>query len=331
MLIDLHAHHLTKDMYNQHPHWGPFFEQGTLRVGDWRLGTKRESADPLEKNLVERWGTDARLEAMNAAGVDKFVFSLPLHLVMYHTDAEFNTRYAKTVNDSLAEYCSSVPDRWFFWAHAPMQDPAAAAKELDRAVTELGAKGLCSGGANFGGLEPYMKEMYPIWEKACELDVPVFVHGYNQSVTWGDKAMDDPFDTTSIVGMNSDETKFFWYIVNGGTLDDFPELKIIITHGGGFVPFQFRRFHETNLTMAPDSRNKKPVAEYKNQFFFDLDIHSPFMRRAIIDEMGVDQVVYGSNFGGADSHHGDLTDGMGLSDDDREQSRSGNALELLNW
>ena len=61
-------------------------------------------------------------------------------------------------------------------------------------------------------------------EKACELDALTFVHGYNQSVTWGKDAAKDPYDTTSIVGMNSDETLFFWHLINGGVLDVRPAL-----------------------------------------------------------------------------------------------------------
>ena len=328
MLIDLHAHHITKDMFDQDEHWGPFWE-GTIRVGGWTLGTTNPLAPTIDEVVEKRWAAGPRLEAMDAAGVDKFVFSMPLHLVMYHASPEFNTRYSATVNESLAQFCSAAPDRFTYWAHAPLQDPAAAAKEIDRAVTHLGAQGLSMGGANFGGLEVHMREMYPIWEKISELDVPIFVHGYNQSVTWDDAGRPDTFDTTSIIGMNSDEALFYWYTTNGGVLDDFPDLKIIITHGGGFVPFQLGRFNETNKTMAPDSRNKKELIEYNKNFFYDLDIQSPIMRKAIVDEVGVDHVVYGTNFGGADSHDGELTADMGLSDPDREKIRSGNALKMF--
>jgi aminocarboxymuconate-semialdehyde decarboxylase len=329
MLIDLHAHQITGAMFHQHPHWGPFWENGRLRVGDWTLGSKRH-APPMDELLATRWSVAKRLDDMRACDIDKFVVSMPLHLVMYHTEPKFAIRWARAVNDSLAEWCAADPERLHFWAHAPLQDPAAAAAELDRAVNDLGAKGLSMGGANFGGLQAHSRELYPMWEKVSELDVMVFVHGYNQSVTWK-RPMDDPFDTTSVVGMNSDEALFYWYVTNGGVLDDFPDLKLLITHGGGFVPFQRRRFHATNKTMAPDSRNKKELAEYDANFFYDLDIHSPHMRQAIIAEVGVDQVVYGDNFGGADSHEGDLTEGMGLTGAEREQIRSGNALRLIKF
>lgn len=341
MLIDLHAHQLTKEMFNQHEHWGPFWDNGTLRIGDWRLGSKvypgaASKPQTVDELFERRWAPEPRLAAFDRAGIDKVVVSMPLHMVMYHTDVDFATRWARTVNegartvnDSLAQWCSSNPDRFHFWAQVPMQDPRAAAKELERAVIELGAQGISIGGANFGGRQAHDPALHPVWEKVSELGVMVFVHGYNQSVTWGERACDNPFDTTSIVGMNSDETLFYWNITNGGVLDDFPDLRFLITHGGGFVPFQLGRFNATNKTMAPDSKNKKDLIEYNPHFYYDLDIHSPIMRRAIIDEVGVDQMLYGDNFSGSDTHDGDLTDGLGLSPADQEKIRSENAKPLL--
>ncbi|WP_432198188.1 amidohydrolase family protein [Streptomyces sp. bgisy027] len=329
MLLDLHAHQLTTEMFNKHPHWGPFWENGTLRIGDWTLGTTNPEAPTIEQIYEERWTPELRLESFRKAGIDKAVLSMPFHMVNYHTEPEFAIRFAQEVNDSLAAYCAGDPEVFKYWAHVPAQDPKAAAAELERTVTRFGASGISMGGANFGGKEVSDASFRPLWEKLCELDVMVFVHGYNQSVTWGEKASTDPYDTTSIVGMNHDETLFFWHLVNGGVLDDFPQLKIYITHGGGFIPYQLWRFNETNKTMAPDSKNKKDVIEYASNFYYDLDVHHPAMRRAVTEIVGVDHLLYGDNFSGSDSHVGDLTDGFGLSEADRERIRSGNALRLL--
>jgi len=328
MLIDLHAHQLTKSMFNQHSHWGPFWDNGTLRIGDWVLGTKNPGAPSLDEFYETGWAPEVRREAFRSAGIDKVVLSMPFHMVNYHTDSEFAAKFASVVNDSLAEYCSSDP-LFHFWAHVPAQDPAAAAKETERAITQLGAAGISMGAANFGGREVSDPAFRPLWEKVCELDALIFVHGYNQSVNWGADAGNDAFDTTSIVGMNHDETLFFWHLINGGVLDDFPQLKIYITHGGGFVPYQLWRFNEANKTMAPDSKNKKDVIEYAGNFYYDLDLHHAAMRRALVEVAGADHLLYGDNFSGSDSHHGDLTDGFGLGEADRERIRSGNALRLL--
>lgn len=162
----------------------------------------------------------------------------------------------------------------------------------------------------------------------CDLDLPIFIHGYNQSVTWGMQADHDKYETTAIVGMNYDETRFFWYLINGGVLDRFPNLKVYITHGGGYIPYQLGRLAQTNRNLDV-AFNKKPVEEYLQNFWFDVELHELPMRQALVDIIGADRVLYGSNFGGSDAVRHDLTDGLRLSDDDLQKIRWKNACELL--
>jgi len=148
-----------------------------------------------------------------------------------------------------------------FWAHVPLNAPEAAAAELRYACTVLGAKGLVAGGANFGGLEFDSPELDVVWKTLCDLDLPMFIHGYNQSVTWGKNANDDRYETTAIVGMQYDESRCFWNLICGGVLDRFPDLKVYITHGGGYVPYQLGRLAKTNENLDV-KYNKKPLLEY---------------------------------------------------------------------
>ncbi|MDB5423993.1 MAG: 2-amino-3-carboxymuconate-6-semialdehyde decarboxylase-like [Phenylobacterium sp.] len=342
MLIDLHAHAPLKGYYNQHPHWGPFFEKHDdgdirLRVGDWiltlgapeRRAAVRAGAVLNVEEYLNRWDDPSgRLAGMDALGQDAQVLSVPSHCYMYWADKEFATSYSRTVNNTLAEHCAKAPNRLFMWATAALQDPVAAAAEIRRACTELGAKGLSAGGSNFGGLEFDSPELDPVWATMCDLDLPIFVHGYNQSVTWGKKANEDRYETTAIVGMNYDETKCFWYLICGGVLDRFPNLKVYITHAGGFVPYQLGRLEQTiqNLDVV---HNKKPMREYMKNFWFDPEIHELGMRQAMVDMIGADQLLYGTNFGGSDAIRHDLTEGLKLSHEDMEKIRWKNACDLL--
>jgi len=331
MLIDIHAHLFTSRMLKRHEFWGPFMKTKGLTVGHFSLGTtqpsKAKDDDEAEANLLARMTHAARRKLMAERGVDKLVLSTPSHAFMYWA-GEFGSEYARICNDELSAFCAEDPDHFDFWAHANLARPADAVKEIERAVTQLGAKGLCVGGANFDGLEAHSEELFPVWEKLQHLDVPIMVHGFNQSIYWGEKHIDDKFETTSIVGDCFDETLFFWNLINGGALDAFPHLKTYITHAGGMAIFQLGRLHDLNRVMAPDSRNQRPLMDYLPNFYFDLDIHAPGLRRGVVEVVGVDNLVYGTNFGGA-YDHGDPTEGLGLSDADREKIRSGNAIKLL--
>jgi len=331
MLIDCHTHLITPGMLNRHAFWGPFMKTQGFTVGHFHLGTRqprRALTDAeAEANLLARMTHAERRRLMAERGVDQIVVSAPSHAFMYWA-GDFGNEYARICNDELSAFCAQDVQHFAFWAHANLADPTEAAREIDRAVTQLGARGVCVGGANFKGLEAHSEELFPVWEQVTRLGVPLMVHGYNQSVWWGEGHGADKFETTSIVGDCVDETLFFWYLICGGALDTFPTLKAYINHAGGMAVFQLGRLAELNASMAPDSRNRRPFMEYLANFWFDLDVHHPSLRRAVVDVVGIDQIVYGTNFGGA-YDNGDLTAGLGLSEEEREQIRSGNARRLL--
>lgn len=342
MLIDLHAHVVHEGFFNQHPHWGPDFEDGEngelrLKVGDWRLrlgqserikAIKNGTAANKQQFFARASDPKIRLKAMDAAHQDVQVISIPSHTYMYWTDDEFSVAYANKVNSVLDDYCSRGENRLFYWAHAPLNVPDACPDIIRRAVAGGYAKGIGTGGQNFGGRNFDSPDLDPVWATMCDLDLPIFVHGYNQSATWGAKADTDHYETTAIVGMNHDETLAFWHLICGGVLDRFPELKVYITHAGGFVPFQLGRLEETNKNLET-THNKHPVSYYLKNFWFDPEVHDPRVRQVVVDVIGADHLLYGTNFAGSDSNRHDLTDGLNISDADRNKIRFENAVNLL--
>ncbi|MNR39529.1 Amidohydrolase [compost metagenome] len=75
--------------------------------------------------------------------------------------------------------------------------------------------------------------------------------------------------------------------------------------------------------------NKKPFLDYLSNFYFDVELHEVPMRQALVDIIGADRILYGSNFGGSDAVRHDLTEGLRLSDEDLQKIRWKNACELL--
>ena len=333
MLIDLHAHHITPGMLNFDPKWGPSFEGGTLKIGEFYVGSKKiprlaEVADKKDVGsgdlIVQRMDHEFRHHVMEKLGIDKIVVSLASPMYMYGA-GDVGVGFASVVNDEFAAWCAAEPKTFFWWAHLPLQQPAEAAKELERAVG-MGAVGFMCAGGDFDGLYLHSPEMDVVWAKATELDVPVMIHGQNLAQVAGEK---DILTTAATMGFCYDEARAFWHLTAGGVLDRFPALKVYITHAGGFVPFQYERFNEVNKTLAPDAVNEKPIIDYLPSFYFDPMIPSPIIRKMIVDIIGVDRLLYGTNLMGADQIENELTEGIGLSDDEREKIRSGNAVKLL--
>jgi aminocarboxymuconate-semialdehyde decarboxylase len=335
VIIDLHAHHIQPKMLDFDPFWGPRFAPDAdgmqrMTIGKWQLtlGTKEAAAAHAaggDSSPLEWMKAPNRLKQMDERGIDKAVMSVPAHAFMYHT-GDFGTKWCRMVNDEFAEYCAQAPDRLFWWAPLPLQNPEEALKELDRAI-KLGARGVNTGGVNLGGHEFHDEALLPVWKRCAELNVPVYVHGYNQSVGWEDPSK-DMFETTSIVGFCYDETVAFWNLICGGVLDKVPDLTVCITHGGGFVPYQLGRFDATAGNLS-DGLNKKPFLSYLDNFYFDPLIHDPFMRQAVIDSIGADRLLYGTNFNGSDQIRGYLLEGMKVSESDTDKICYQNASALL--
>lgn len=348
MFVNLHTHVLTRAMLGSAGKWGPemwFDDKGYhhIRVGDWHM---HQSTPETLRRVREGWTVDTeelldvqadparRIARMNERGYDKAVVSLPVHFMMYWAEPEIGVPYASLVNDELAGYCAKYPDRLAFWGHVPLQAPEAAAKEAERAITELGAKGIQHGGSNLGGaitpgLEADDEAYFPLYEVLQRHNKPLFVHGYTEAQGRAPFGQNDKYEITTAIQFHLKETEIFFRLIAGGVLDEFPDLKIYITHGGGYVPYHLGRL-EAMIATTADVKNKRPMRDYMKNFYFDLELESPAMRRAVVEDIGIDQLVYGDNFPGTDGvWELDLADGIGLSDADKERILSGNAIDLL--
>lgn len=343
MFIDLHSHVFTPGMLGTAGEFGPeiyFDEKGYhhIRVGNWEMV---QSTPETLRRVAAGWTVDTeelmqvatspanRIEKMNLRGYDKIVVSMSLHFVLYHAPADLGIAYARKVNDDMARYCSHDPDRLMFWAHVPLQAPDDAAKEADRAIRELGAKGIMHGGAHIGGLDPDDEQYFPLYEVMCKHDLPIFVHGHTEATGWGGMGGYDKYEATTAVGFTHNETLFFYNIIAGGVLDRFPDLKIYITHGGGFVPYHLGRL-EAMMHSTADVKAKKPLRDYLGNFWFDLELESKAMRRAVVEDVGASQLLYGDNFPGTDGiWEQDLLADLGLNPDEKEAILWKNASKLL--
>jgi aminocarboxymuconate-semialdehyde decarboxylase len=230
------------------------------------------------------------------------------------------------VNDAMAEAGRAHPDRFVFFATLPMQDPGSAGAEAERAVTELGCRGIYLG-TNIRGKELTDPSFLPVFERIDALRVPVFLHPLNvigaQRLTsyYLHNLLGNPFDT-AVAAAN---------MIFSGFLDRFPKLNICLPHAGGALPYLIGRLNRGWKMRQECKAPKKPPSSYLRRFTYDTISHAPESLSYLIDLVGVDHVMMGSDYCFDMGYERPVKAviALKLSRPDQEKILGGNAARLL--
>jgi aminocarboxymuconate-semialdehyde decarboxylase len=304
--INVHSHYQPEAV-------APLLE--TLGIGSWeeRDGVARFVAGDIVYEIpiaVDEdrtfWGSGLakRLPGLDEAGIDVTVLMPSPMVFNYQIDAAANDRFSRAFNDATAEHIAEHPTRFWGAAQLPMQDLELAAKELERAVRELGLKGCAVGyalGATRTLADPACDEFLSTVER---LDVPILLHpvalGQSMDLKRGggewllEHQMDWAFgylfvEMAAIVGF-----------IFSGALDRHPGLRLMIPHGGGILPYQIGRLKRfAEIFRGPTLA--RSIDDYIDQhFWFDTVLHDDRALGLLVEVVGEDNVVMGSNFPGWD-------------------------------
>jgi len=237
----------------------------------------------------------ARLEFMDQQGIDIQVLSHQGGW-WYEADRDLARRIIKVQNEKLAAWCSSHPDRFAGLASVALQHPEMAAEQLDEAVKKLGLRGVGIAG-HAGGEVPSTPKYDPFWTKVQELGVLVFVHpgGADNIIKQG--ALGGRGDLGNIIGNPLETTFFLSRMIFDGALDRFPGVKLCGAHAGGYLPSYLGRTDVAcDVRENAKCENKKHPREYfKQQILVDSMVFTDEGLRHLVAEMGVSQVVYGTD------------------------------------
>ena len=268
---------------------------------------------------------DVRLKTMDARGVAIHALSLMPPMV-YWADGALGLRLAKSVNDAMAAASRAHPDRFVALATLPMQDPEAAVAEVERAIGEIGCRGIYLG-TNVQGKELTDPSFLPVFERIEALRVPIFLHPLNvigtQRLTnyYLHNLLGNPFDT-AVAAAN---------IIFSGLLDRFPKLQICLPHAGGAFPYLIGRLNHGWKVRQECKALKKSPLSYLRRFTYDTISHAPESLDYLIKLVGADRVMMGSDYCfdmGYDQPVKVVT-ALKLNRSDKEKILSGNAARLL--
>lgn len=276
--------------------------------------------------------TGERLAEMDRAGVDVAVLSLNSPGIQAETDPGIAAAGAARVNDFLAEVIDANPTRFAGFAALPLQDPQAAAKELDHAVTDLGLKGALVNAHTLGGYldDPSLRV---VWEAAERLDVPLYLHpgnGYDAAhVLSGHPELIGP-----MWSWGTDTSTHALRLIFSGVFDDFPNAKLLLGHMGEGLPYVLWRldsrwaFHNHH---GIELRRGNP-SEYlrANVFITTSGVCSEPPLVCAVSALGADHVLFGTDYPFEDmSTATEFLDRATLTDADRAAIAHGNAESLL--
>jgi len=182
--------------------------------------------------------SEERIKDMDDAGIDMQVLSaLPWHEGL--VDPLEGTAMAQRTNDEIHEIIKKYPKRYAGFAGLACHDPEAAAKELERAVKELGLKGAMLY-SHIQGEYLDNKKFWPVFEKAEELDVPIYIHPKGMPLSGIGPYLDYGLWGASW-GFAADAGLHAMRLISSGLFDRYPNLKIILGHGGEGLPFWLHR------------------------------------------------------------------------------------------
>jgi predicted TIM-barrel fold metal-dependent hydrolase len=274
---------------------------------------------------------DKRLKAMDGQAVDMEVLSI--NPFWYGRDRDLAAQIVKIQNEKLAELCASKPDRFAAFASLTLQAPDLAVQELETAVKKQGLKGAAIGGV-VAGVEFSDPKFNPVWAKAEELGVPLFIHP--QGVPELGKRLSGNGWLGNTIGNPLETTIALSHLIFDGTLDRFPGLKVIAAHGGGYLPsYADRSDHACMVSPAgcdPKVTLKKKPTEYLKQLYFDSLIFSPEAIRHLKAQVGAGQIVLGSDYPYRWQDHpvDHVFASTSLSDDEKMAILGTTAAKILN-
>ena len=326
-VVDAHAHIIVPQVLRDSAPdelWRPrvYREDGQQVV---ELGGRR-----IKSAVREFVDVDAILEAQDAAGVDRVVLCPWVSLLSYDASREDGLRICRVYNEALAGIVARHPARVSALGMIPLQDPALAADELAAVMKLHGVYGV-EIAASVNGVYLGDDRFRPFWEAAESLGALVFIHPTTRGF---ESAVFNEYYLWNTVGNPLETTITAAHMIMSGVLETYPNLRVLLAHGGGAIlSLRGRLRHAHTFQPQATMRLKESPEDSLRRFYFDTVTHDPTVLRDLVDYVGADHVLLGSDYPfdmGVD-RPAEIVRALGLSVADEEKILGGNFIHLLKW
>lgn len=287
MNIDFHAHVYPED----------YLKKLEASTGDVRIETDNKGekwilsmgakAGPITPDFFD---IDVRVDRITETRVDMQILSSP-HPGVDRFSPEESADMSRVINNGIAKAVRQYPKRFQGIAMLPLIDTRLALRELDRAILELGLKGMCML-TNVAGKTSDSDFLLPVYERAQQLGVPIFIH---PTTPLGAQVMQE-WRLAIILGFEFDIVLSATRLAYAGVLDRFPELRFVISHLGAGIPFLAGRIDRGYHDPTCGIKTKKPTSEYLRELYCDtVSFYQPALAMAY-EFYGASRMVLGSDF-----------------------------------
>ncbi|WP_047155033.1 amidohydrolase family protein [Aneurinibacillus tyrosinisolvens] len=324
--VDFHTHIIPEDFPNLAAKYGdnrfPILKH-TCSCGA-EIYKDGKSFRKIEDNA---WDPKKRIAEMDQEGVDVQVLSPIPVTFTYWSDSEACLELSKVQNDFIASVVKEYPDRFVGLGTVPLQDADLAIAEMERAVKELGLKGI-EIGSNVNGQTLDNPEIQKFLEAAAKMDVPVFVHPW---ATVGQERMPNHNFMYSI-GMPSETALAAGSLIFSGILDKYPNLKICFAHGGGSLPYLLPRIDQAWEVWPHIRTTEQPPSYYAKKLYYDTLVYDPHNLQFMLEKFGTDKIIMGTDYPFLlrEAPAGKIVEELDkVSDEERKQMLGENAVKFL--
>ena len=320
-----------------HTHWAP----------EAYMKAKAEFGQPDLSNPMN-YDLDLRTKWMDAQGVQMQVLTLGGFMPWQWVTAEQGAKIAQITNDAAMQAHTAYPERFVAGIELPVGDPVGSLKELNRVAGKPGMVGVHLPNSLAGREYIFEPAFGPVLGRIEQLGLPLLIHPLDGEPNWyAGHRLADAYSgemtpganrfpgLTNTVGEMYEQGTTISKLIVSGTLDKYPDLRMVIAHAGGAFPYIVGRLDFRAPTLP---KLQYPMKHYIRRFYFDSLAFYPPTLDYLITLVGSDRVVIGTDSmgaggatvpkaGGPGPHS--VVDQLDLSADDRELILRGNLRRLF--
>jgi aminocarboxymuconate-semialdehyde decarboxylase len=323
--MDIHTHFYTQGFFQKIKASGGQFSFGTDPTGQTIItynGTRFFGITPPMTDVSKR------IEDMDRVGIDVEVVSLSTPNVFF-AEGKAQPDVAKMMNDAYADLVTRYPKRFKAFASMPMDAPDAALEELHRSIDKLKLNGVILL-SNIRGAALTDIRYRPFFEEANRMKLCIFLHPMLPVAS-------EPFKDYvlgPIIGFPFDTTLAVARMCYDGMFREFPDIKWIIGHAGGAVPFLMERIDSGYRDFAETKQKIDQLPSvYLKRLYYDCVTFNPYNLHMLRDEMGTDHMLMGSDYPhrlGSIEKSVSSIDALSIPQAEKQKIFGGNALAILN-